>query len=140
MPSYAVHGPLIRYVKLLFAHAPEMPGTFSPTLQRKPLVSDLGIHHNIRVGIANSRWAGKTFPVFPVHAQPAILRIWQEAQSHKLWSFQLGTRIDKCLNTYLGDRCNAILARAGPHFTSGFSIAIQIRRKFRFTLLSILIQ
>ena len=23
--------------------------------------------------------AGKTFPAFPAHAQPAILRIWQEA-------------------------------------------------------------
>ena len=25
--------------------------------------------------------AGKTFPVFPAHAQPAILRIWQEARA-----------------------------------------------------------
>ena len=29
---------------------------------------------------------------------------------------------------------------AGPRFTNGFSIAIQIRWKFRFTLISILIQ
>ena len=27
----ASHGPLTRYVKLLFAHAPGMPGTFPPT-------------------------------------------------------------------------------------------------------------
>ena len=25
---------------------------------------------------------GKTFPAFPAHAQPAILRIWQEVHSH----------------------------------------------------------
>ena len=32
------HGPLTRWVKLLFVHAPGMPGTFSP-------VSDPGMHH-----------------------------------------------------------------------------------------------
>ena len=26
--------------------------------------------------------AGKTFPAFPAHAQPTILRIWQEAHAH----------------------------------------------------------
>ena len=26
-----------------------------------------------------SRWRGETFPSFPVHAQPVILRIWHEA-------------------------------------------------------------
>ena len=40
------HGPLTRYVKLRVAHAPRMPGTLSPPrLQRKPLVSDPGMHH-----------------------------------------------------------------------------------------------
>ena len=34
------HGPLTRYVKLWVAHAPGMPGTFSPP----PLVSDPGMH------------------------------------------------------------------------------------------------
>ena len=29
--SILSNGPLTRYVKLLFAHAPGMPGTFSPT-------------------------------------------------------------------------------------------------------------
>ena len=38
------HGPIARYAKLRVAHAPGMPGTFSPP--------------------------------FPVHVQPAILRIW----------------------------------------------------------------
>ena len=33
----------------------------------------------MHVGIANPAVAGKTFPAFPAHAQPAILRIWQEA-------------------------------------------------------------
>ena len=40
------HGPLTRYVKLRVAHAPGMSGTFScHRLQRKPLVSDPGMHH-----------------------------------------------------------------------------------------------
>ena len=30
------------------------------------------------------RWRGKTFPAFPAHAQPAILRIWQEAHWESL--------------------------------------------------------
>ena len=39
----------------------------------------------MHVGIANSRFplkseSGKTFPAFPAHAQPTLLRIWQEAQ------------------------------------------------------------
>ena len=29
--------------------------------------------------LAFSFYSGKTFPAFPAHAQPAILRIWQEA-------------------------------------------------------------
>ena len=36
-----VNGPLARYVKLRVAHAPGMPGTFSPP----PQVSDPGMHH-----------------------------------------------------------------------------------------------
>ena len=35
------HGPLARYVKLRVAHAPGMPGTFSPP----PRVSDPDMHH-----------------------------------------------------------------------------------------------
>ena len=35
------HGPLARYVKLRVAHAPGMPGTFSPP----PPVSDPDMHH-----------------------------------------------------------------------------------------------
>ena len=36
------HGPLARYVKLRVAHAPGMPGTFSPP----PLGSDPDMHHD----------------------------------------------------------------------------------------------
>ena len=70
------------------AHAPGMPGTFSPP----PRVSDPDMHHGTCVthvpwcmpgsltsSFLWSRWRGKTFPAFPAHAQPAILRIWQEA-------------------------------------------------------------
>ena len=55
-------------------------------LQREPLVSDPGMHHGTCV--TDVPWcmsgslttvAGKTFPAFPAHAQPGILRIWQEA-------------------------------------------------------------
>ena len=35
------HGPLARYVKMQVAHAPGMPGTFSPP----PQVSDPGMYH-----------------------------------------------------------------------------------------------
>ena len=44
--QYAWHGPLTRYVQLRVAHAPGMPGNFPcHQLQRKPLVSDSGMHH-----------------------------------------------------------------------------------------------
>ena len=39
--SKADHGPLARYVKLRVAHAPGMPGTFSPP----PRVIDPDMHH-----------------------------------------------------------------------------------------------
>ena len=37
----SAHGPLTRYAQLRVAHAPAMPGTFSPP----PLVSDPDMHH-----------------------------------------------------------------------------------------------
>ena len=40
------HGPLTRYVKFRVAHAPRMPGTFSPPpISKKQPVSDPGMHH-----------------------------------------------------------------------------------------------
>ena len=71
--------------KFAGAHAPGMPGTFSPS----PQVSDPDMHHGTCVthvpwcmpgsltsGFLWNRRRGKTFPAFPAHAQPAILRIW----------------------------------------------------------------
>ena len=76
--SYQIH-------KIAGAHAPGMPGTFSPS----PQVSDPGMHHGTCVthvpwcmpgsltnGFFWNRRRGKTFPAFPAHAQPAILHIW----------------------------------------------------------------
>ena len=67
------------------AHAPGMPRTFSPP----PRVRDPDMHHGTCVthvpwcmpgsltsGFLWNRRRGKTFPAFPAHAQPAILRIW----------------------------------------------------------------
>ena len=71
--------------KIPGAHAPGMPGTFSPL----PQVSDPDMHHGTCVthvpwcmsgsltsGFLWNRRRGKTFPAFPAHAQPAILCIW----------------------------------------------------------------
>ena len=71
--------------KIAGAHAPGMPGTFSPS----PQVSDPGVHHGTCVthvpwcmpgsltnGSLWNRRRGETFPAFPAHAPPAILRIW----------------------------------------------------------------
>ena len=82
------NGPLTRYIKLRVAHAPGMPGKLFTRhrFQREPLVSDPCMHHGTCV--MHVPWcmlgsitlvAGKTFPAFLAHAQPAILRIWQEA-------------------------------------------------------------
>ena len=62
------HGPFTRYVKLRVAHAPGMPGTFSPP----PRVSDPDMHHgecamhmpgwvpeSLASGCLWSRWQGK---------------------------------------------------------------------------------
>ena len=73
--------------KIAGAHAPGMPGTFPPP----PQVSDSDMHHGTCVthvpwcmpgsltrGFLWIRRRGKSFPAFPAHAQPSILRIWQE--------------------------------------------------------------
>ena len=82
--------------KIADAHAPGRPGTFSPP----PQVSGPDMHHGTCVpyvpwcmpGSLTSgflwNWrVGKTFSAFPAHAQPAILRIWQEA--HGMYSSNL---------------------------------------------------
>ena len=73
------HGPLARYARLRVAHAPGMPGTFSPSSQ----VSDPDMHHGTCVthvpwcmpgsltsGFLWNRRRGETFPAFPAHAHP----------------------------------------------------------------------
>ena len=75
--------------KIAGAHASGMLGTFSPS----PQVNDPDLHHGTCVthvpwcmpgsltsGFLWHRRRGKTFPVFPAHAQPAILHIWSEAR------------------------------------------------------------
>ena len=59
--SGVLHRPLTRYAKSRVAHAPGMPRTFSPPLQRKPLVNDPGMHTRamMHVGTAKPRWRGK---------------------------------------------------------------------------------
>ena len=65
---YICHGPLARYVKLRVAHAPGMPGTFSPP----PRISNPDMHHGTCVthvpwcmpgsltsGFRWNRWRGK---------------------------------------------------------------------------------
>ena len=86
-----MHGPLARYmyVKLLVEHAPGMPGAFSRATagwrSRHASQHVLGARAVMHAGIASNRFPfnsveGETFPAFPVHGQPTILRIWQEAR------------------------------------------------------------
>ena len=66
--TYQLYGPFIRYVKLRVAHAPGMPGTFSPSPTSKETAS-LRFRHASRhvrhacavmhAGIANPQWRGK---------------------------------------------------------------------------------
>ena len=90
------HGPLTRYVKFQVAHAPGMPGTFSPRrqFQRKPLFSYPGMHHGTCV--THVPWCmsgsltcgdGENIPGIPGACAPAILRIWQEAHvAIQIWA------------------------------------------------------
>ena len=87
-----IHTPWASYQirKIAGLHEPGMPGTFYPP----PRVSDPNMHHGTCVthvpwcmpgsltsGFLWSRRRGKTFPAFPAHAQPAILRIWWAVHS-----------------------------------------------------------
>ena len=63
----AAHGPLTRYVKLQVAHAPGMPGTFSPAADFKgyrklaipACITARDARAVMHVGIAYLRWRGK---------------------------------------------------------------------------------
>ena len=80
-PPCVTNGPLTRYVKLQVAHAPGMPGTFSPAADFKgnrwlaiPACITARAWRTCR-GACRDRLpavTGKTFPAFPAHAHPQI--------------------------------------------------------------------
>ena len=84
LKKFQRYRPLTRYVKLHVAHAPGMPG-------RSPRHHGFAIPTCITApawrtcpGACRDRWlAGKTFPAYPVQAQPAVLRIWQEVHGSR---------------------------------------------------------
>ena len=107
-----LHGPLTRYVKLQVVHAPGMPGTFSPPrLQRKPLVSDPGMHHDTYVTHVTwcmseslTRGGGENIPSIPgicaTHNFTCLERgPWPESQVMKLLSHQKSTFIVPATHT-----------------------------------------
>ena len=62
----------------------------SHRIQKKSPVSDPGMHHGTCIThvpwcMSGSLTRGGTFPAFPVHAQSAILRIWQEAHGVSIY-------------------------------------------------------
>ena len=78
-----------------------MPGTFPPRrrFQRKPLVSDPGMHHGTCV--THVPWCmsgsltcgdGENVPGIPGACAPAILRIWQEAHDVESVFIWVGSR------------------------------------------------
>ena len=94
----------------------------APILLKFGIWVSFGIHHRWVKGhnathfflFWNTLWfhfksvAGKTFPAFPAHAQPAILRIWQEAHVNfdkRDHDFVQKTVMVKCGSTHwpLGD-------------------------------------
>ena len=60
------------------------------------------------VGVVKPRVAGKTFPALGAHAQPAILRIWQETNVGPIISYTdidvrfTSVQIDLCKQKQLG--------------------------------------
>ena len=79
IPTPLWHGPLTGYVKLQVAHAPGMPGTFSPAADFKgnrllaipaciTARASRTCHDACRDRLP--AMTGKTFPAFPAHAHP----------------------------------------------------------------------
>ena len=71
---YVPHRPLIRYAKLRVAHAPEMPGTFSPP----PRISDPDMHHGTCATHVLWCMSGSLTSGF-------ILSPWREKRSRHSW-------------------------------------------------------
>ena len=66
-------------------------------------------------------------------------RRWFEKSSRSLWR-HCNVFSPMAIHCQSDHHEQSLQCRPGPRFTNGFSIAIQIRWKFRFTLISILIQ
>ena len=95
--------------------------------QRKPLVSEPAMHNGTCVNhvpwcMSGSLTNGggengaRTFPAFPAHAQPAILRIWSEAHEvevplHIHFCHLLGFWRYHCVVCPLGLRMNKVLGQ-----------------------------
>ena len=91
-------------------------------LKRKPLVSHPDMHHGtcvMHVPWRMWRWREKTFPAFPAHAQPAILRIcWcsgdagsQEISNHEvdlLHKYQNATAIYPSMHHFVKGICTCV--------------------------------
>ena len=95
------YGPLTRYVKLLFAHAPGMPGTFSP-------IADFEGNRLLVISacITARAWRtcrdacrdrlpavmGKMFPAFPAHAHPQLCVSGKKPidVGHAAWQVDVG--------------------------------------------------
>ena len=92
--SLATNGPLTRYAKLQVAHAPGMPGTFSPAADFEG-----NRYLAIPACITARAWrtccdacrdrlpavTGKTFPAFPAHAHPQFCVSGKRPMSGWLW-------------------------------------------------------
>ena len=89
MHTTPVYGPLTRYINYGLLTRRDCRERFPyHRLQRKPLVSEPGMHHGTCVthvpwcmSESLTRGGGETFLVFPAHAQAAVLRIWQDAHN-----------------------------------------------------------
>ena len=125
------YGPLTRYAKLRVVHAPGKTGMFSPPSTPKETASERPRHVSRHVrharavmhaGIANPPMARKSFPAFPVHAQPAILRIRQEAHANARSRVLVCLQWEKdaTLNfEQMGEIvCNWTVARYTPDYSS----------------------
>ena len=87
------NGPLIRWLCMRRECFP-LPPTSKETASWRSRHASRHVRHAravMHVGIANPR---KTFPAFPAHAQPAILRISQEANEEEWWG-KIGMGSDK---------------------------------------------
>ena len=109
--SSCYNGPLTRYVKLRVAHAPGMPGTFSPTAEFKGN-RELAIPACMKARACRTcrdacrdcllAVAGKTFPAFPAHAHPQfdVFRKRPMTNIRSFWSL-LPPSFHKCLILYI---------------------------------------